>query len=744
MMRSNTCGELSENEKGKKVALSGWVNSRRDHGGVVFIDLRDRYGFTQVVFDPSHSKKVHEAADKLRREDVVFVSGMVRSRPEGMENPKMKTGRIEILADNIEILNRAETPPIEIDDRVEVNEDIALTYRYLELRKPKLQRNLALRHMVCKIVRDYFDAHGFLEIETPILAKSTPEGARDYLVPSRVNPGKFYALPQSPQLFKQLCMVAGLDRYFQIAKCFRDEDLRADRQPEFTQIDVEMSFIEQEDIQQIIEGLIKEIWKKAKNADVKLPLRRMPYDEAIGRYGSDKPDLRFGLELVDVTEIVKVSEFKVFTDNIKKGGVVKAINARGCASFSRKDIDELTSFVQIHGAKGLAWAKYDGVKMESSVVKYFSEGIQKEIIRKLDAKKGDLLMFVSDQNISVVNSSLGNLRLNLGKKLGLIDESKYEFLWVVDFPLVEYDNDAGRYTAMHHPFTSPKDIENFDKEPLKAKAKAYDIVLNGTELGGGSIRIHQREVQERLFGLLGIGKEEAEEKFGFLLGAFKYGAPPHGGIALGLDRMIALLSGADVPIRDVIAFPKNKQAQSLMDGAPSGVSAEQLRELHIKPDIVEAQPKEHLFGKIRESLDREKIVYEVLEHKAVFTSEEAAKVRGTQLRQGCKALVCKADGSLVQVVVPGDREIDAGKVKKELKVKDVNLANADDVKRISGCSIGAVPPFGNLFGLKVYFDKKVQENDEVAFNAGLHTKSIKMKAKDLIKVTGGVVKDFSK
>ena len=744
MMRSHTCGELSDSDKGKLVKLAGWTHTRRDHGGVVFIDLRDRYGFTQVVFDPSHSKKVHETADKLRREDVVYVEGKVRLRPEGMANPKLKTGKIEVLADKIEILNKAETPPIEIDDRIETSEDIALTYRYLELRKPKLQHNLELRHKVVKIVRDYFDANGFLEIETPILAKSTPEGARDYLVPSRVNAGKFYALPQSPQLFKQLCMVAGLDRYFQIAKCFRDEDLRADRQPEFTQIDVEMSFIEEGDIQKVIEGLIREVWKKAKGVDIKLPLRRITYDEAIDKYGSDKPDLRFGLELVDVTDVVKKSDFKVFTDNIKAGGIVKAINAKGCSKFSRKDIDELTEFVRIYGAKGLAWVKYDGSKLDSSIVKYFNENVQKELVKELGAKKDDLLLFVSDQSKKIVNDALGNLRLNLGKKLGLVDENKYEFLWVVDFPLVEYDSDLGRYSAMHHPFTSPKDTANFDKNPDNAKAKAYDIVLNGTELGGGSIRIHQREVQERLFRLLGINDEEAQLKFGFLLGAFRYGAPPHGGIALGVDRMIALLSGADVPIRDVIAFPKNKQAMSLMEGAPSEVGAEQLRELHIKLDILAVQPKEYVFEKARESLDREKIVYEVLEHKAVYTSEEAAKVRGTQLKQGCKALICKADGSFIQVVVPGDKEIDLEKVKKELKLKDVNLANADDVKRIAGCSIGAVPPFGNLFGIKVYFDKKVQENDDVAFNAGLHTKSIRMKAHDLIRVTGGIVRDFAK
>ena len=743
MKRSHTCGELSDKEKGKTVSLCGWTHTRRDHGGVIFIDLRDRYGFTQIVFDPSHNKNVLEIADKLRREDVIAITGKVRLRPEGMTNPKLATGKIEILVDEIEILNKADTPPIEIDDRVDVSEEMGLTYRYLELRKPKLQKNLMLRHKVTKIVRDYFDDHHFLEIETPIMAKSTPEGARDYLVPSRVNPGKFYALPQSPQLFKQLLMVAGYDRYVQIAKCFRDEDLRADRQPEFTQIDVEMSFIEQEDIQEIVEGLIKTIWKKIKDVELKTPFPRLSYHDAMEKYGSDKPDVRFDLELVDVTDICKKSEFKVFTDNISKGGVVKVINAKGCAAFSRKDIDELIPFVQIYGAKGLAWAKCDGHKLDSSIVKYLSDDVQKELLKKTHAKKDDLLLFVSDVNPKIVYDALGNLRMKLGKQRGLIDEKKDELLWVVDFPLVDYDEDAGRYVAMHHPFTSPKNMETFDKDPKHAQAKAYDLVLNGTELGGGSIRIHNPEVQSRLFRLLGIGPEEAKEKFGFLLDAFRYGAPPHGGIALGLDRMIALLSGDNVPIRDVIAFPKNKQAQSLMDGAPSEVGVEQLRELHIKMDIVK-QSKEFVFDKIRASLDHEKIAYEVLEHKAVFTSEEAAKVRGTQLQQGCKALVCKIDHGFIQVVVPGDREIELEKVKKELKIKEIALASADDVKRVSGCSVGAVPPFGNLFGLKIYFDKKVQENDDVAFNAGLHTKSIKMKAKDLIQVTGGVVKDVSK
>ncbi|MFC1768815.1 aspartate--tRNA ligase [Nanoarchaeota archaeon] len=744
MKRSHTCGELTDKNKGKEVELAGWTHTRRDHGGVIFIDLRDRYGFTQIVFDPSHNKKNHSEADKLRREDVIQVKGKVRLRPEGMANPKLKTGKIEVLIDELTVLNKSDTPPIEIDDRIEVNEDIALQYRYLDLRKPYIQKNLAVRHKATKAARDYLDTQNFLEIETPILAKSTPEGARDYLVPSRVNPGKFYALPQSPQIFKQLLMVSGLDRYFQIAKCFRDEDLRADRQPEFTQIDLEMSFVDRDDVLTVIEGLVKNIWKEVKNADLKIPFKRMAYDEAMDRYGVDKPDLRFGLELQDVTKIVKKSDFKVFTDNITKGGIVKAINAKGCATFSRKDIDELIDYVRIYEAKGLAWAKYDGKKLDSSIVKYFSDDVQKELIKELKAEKDDLLLFVSDVKPKVVNDSLGNLRLKLGKKLDLIDPNKNEIFWVVDFPLLEYSDEDERYYAMHHPFTSPKDMKNFDKDLGNAKANAYDLVLNGVELGGGSIRIHDKDLQARMFKLLGIGEQEAQEKFGFLMGAFKYGAPPHGGIALGLDRFISLLVGEDVPIRDVIAFPKNKQAQSLMDGAPSDVVGDQLRELHIKLDMIAKQPKEAVFEKIRDALDSDKIEYEVLEHKAVYTSDEAAKVRGTELKQGCKALVCKTENGFIQVVVPGNREIDIEKVKKVLKLKEITLANADDVKKISGCSIGAVPPFGNLFGLNVFIDNKVAENKEVAFNAGLHVKSIKMKAKDLIKATGGTLKDVSK
>ncbi len=586
MKRTNTCGELTNKDNKKEVTLCGWMNSRRDHGGIIFVDLRDRYGLTQIVFDPKHANKIHSEAEHLRREDVIQVKGKVRLRGKGLENPKLKTGEIEIIIDELTILNKADTPPIEVDDRIETNEDMRLKYRYIDLRKPAMQKNLAIRHRAIKTVRDFYDRENFLEVETPMLAKSTPEGARDYLVPSRVNPGKFYALPQSPQLFKQLLMVSGCDRYFQIVKCFRDEDLRADRQPEFTQIDVEMSFIDEEDIYEIHERLMKDIWKKTLNIDIKTPFKRLTYEEAMGKYGSDKPDIRFDLPLINVTDIVKSSDFKVFTDNIKLGGVVKAINVKN-SPLSRREIDQLIDFVRIYDAKGLAWMKVTDKGLESSVVKFFNNKLQKELIQKLDAKKGDLLLFVSDHKHFIVNAALGALRGNLAKKLNLIKEKTYSFVWVTDFPLVEYDENEQRHMAVHHPFTSPKDedIKLLEKEPAKAKAKAYDLTLNGVEIGGGSIRIHKSELQEKVFKVLGISKKEAEDKFGFLLDAFRYGAPPHGGIAFGMDRIVAILTNNE-SIREVIAFPKTKSAESLMDGSPSEVDEKQLKELNIKLDLV--------------------------------------------------------------------------------------------------------------------------------------------------------------
>lgn len=585
--RTNSCGELTKKDIKKEVCLMGWTHSSRDHGGIIFIDLRDRYGLTQIVFDPKHKKSIHSEAEKLRREDVIAVKGKVRARGKGLENPKLKTGEIEILVDDLEILNKAETPPIEIEDRADLNEDVRLKYRYLDLRRPKMQHNILTRHKTVKEIRDYFDRLGFLEIETPMLAKSTPEGARDYLVPSRVNPGKFYALPQSPQILKQICMISGFDKYFQIVKCFRDEDLRADRQPEFTQVDIEMSFVKEEDVFVLVEGLMKDIWKKILKKEIKTPFKKITYKEAMGKYGSDKPDLRFGLELVDVTEITKKSDFEVFKKVIKNSGSVKCINAKKCASFSRKELDELIDFVQIYDAKGMAWMKVTDKGLESNIVKYFNDSVKKDLIKAMNAKKDDLLLFVSDHKHHIVEVALGHLRNKLAQKLNLAKDKEDFFIWITEFPLLEFDEDEQRHVSVHHPFTSPKDedIKFLDSDASKVRAKAYDITLNGVEIGGGSIRIHKPDMQKKMFTCLGISEKEAQEKFGFLLDAFKYGAPPHGGIALGLDRIIALMTG-NVSIREVIAFPKTKNAEDLMMEAPNYVEDSQLKELNIKLDLV--------------------------------------------------------------------------------------------------------------------------------------------------------------
>ncbi len=537
-------------------------------------------------------------------------------------------------------------------------------------------------------------------------------------------------------------MLSGFDRYYQIARCFRDEDLRADRQPEFTQIDVEMSFIDEEDIINLIEGLIKKLWKEVLGIDVKIPFSRMDYDTAVDKYGIDRPDTRFALELIDVTDIASKSSFKVFTDTIKSGGIVKCINVNvPNANFSRNDIDSLIEFAQQQGAKGMAWMRMAD-KLESSVVKFFDDNLQNELITRTQAKKGDLILFIADKK-NLANSILAALRLEIGKRLNLLDKSRHNFLWVVDFPLFEKDSD-GNVVAVHHPFTSPKgDLTLLDKEPLKLKAKAYDIVLNGTEIGGGSIRIHSPEIQAKIFKCLGITDEKAQEKFGFLTDAFKFGAPPHGGIALGLDRLCALMTNNE-SIREVIAFPKTKSAESLMDNSPNEVDDAQLNEIHIALNFVKAKAREELFEKIVDSLNKEKTHYKVLEHKPVYTSQEAAKIRGTELKQGAKALVCKTEKGFVQAVISASKELDEEKLKNFLDVKTLSLASPDDVKKIAGVSVGAVPPFGNLFGVHVYLDKSVLENDEIAFNAGLHTKSIIMKAKDLQKVTGGKVGEFGR
>lgn len=582
MKRTHSCIALGDSHIGQEVVLMGWVQHRRDHGGVIFVDLRDREGITQVVFDPSVSEAVHEKAQEIRNEFVLGIKGKVSARPADMVNPRMTTGAIEVLVDELRIFSRARTPAFQIEDRVDASETIRLQYRYLDLRRTQLKNNMLVRHKTTMTVRNYLDANGFVDIETPVLTKSTPEGARDYLVPSRVNQGDFYALPQSPQLFKQLLMIAGFDRYYQIVKCFRDEDLRADRQPEFTQIDMELSFVDEHQVMEISEGLIKAIFKNVLDVDFPEPFPSMTWAEAMDRFGIDRPDLRFGLELKNVSDIVANADFKVFASVVKNGGLVKAINAKGCADFTRKQIDELTEFAAVYRAKGLAWIKIKEDQWQSPIAKFFSDDEKEALKQRLDLEPGDIVFFVADQP-KVTNEALGQLRNELGRRLGLIDDNEFKFTWITHFPMFEYDETEKRYQALHHPFTAPmeSDLDKLETSPLEVNSRAYDLVLNGVEIGGGSIRIHDSELQERVLKCLGIGKEEAKEKFGFLLDALTFGAPPHGGLAFGLDRLVMLLCRED-SIRSVIAFPKTQKATCLLTQAPSKATTAQLQELAIK------------------------------------------------------------------------------------------------------------------------------------------------------------------
>ncbi len=581
--RTHTCGDLRIENVEEKVILNGWVDTRRDLGGLIFIDLRDRYGITQIVFEPGFNEEAHNSAKDLRSEFVISVEGVVRKRPAETDNPELPTGHIDVMVNKLIILNEAKTPPFPIKDKIDTSEDVRLKYRYLDMRRPSMQKNLLMRHKFYQLVRKYFDENNFIEVETPVLMKSTPEGARDYLVPSRLHKGKFYALPQSPQTYKQLLMVSGLDRYFQIVKCFRDEDLRADRQPEFTQIDVEMSFIDQENIFEVVEGLMKVLFKQIWNQELQVPIQRLTFDEAMERYGSDKPDLRFDLEMKTLNDVFAKTEFKVFKDQISGNGIITGMTAPGCGEYTRNQLDVLTDFVKRLGAGGLIWMRVKENDLEAPIAKFLSEEEKKNIIQTLNAKAGDLIFILSGQRLKAL-SIMGQLRLEMAKRLDLIKpDSPAKLLWVTDFPLFEWDEQTKRFYAMHHPFTSPRleDVEFMESDPGKVKARAYDLVLNGNEIAGGSIRIHNADLQSKMFRALGISDEEAEHKFGFLMNAFKYGAPPHGGIAFGVDRTAMIFAG-ESSIREVIAFPKTASAVSVMDDAPSTVSEEQLKELHIR------------------------------------------------------------------------------------------------------------------------------------------------------------------
>ena len=748
MYRTHLLNDLTAKDIDQAVKLVGWVNRRRDHGGLIFIDLRDREGLTQIVFDPKKDPKAHKQAEKIRPEYVVQVHGKVRQRPEGMTNKKLKTGEIEVLCDQIKILNPAKTPPFQVANLIdapekEINEELRLRYRYLDLRRQRLKNNLVIRHQTSQIIREFLTRKGFLEVETPILIKGTPEGSREYMVPSRLYPGNFYVLPQSPQQLKQLLMVAGIDKYFQLPRCFRDEDQRGDRQPEFTQLDLEMSFIEEEDLMQLNDELLLEILKKIvphkKILSPKIP--RITWQEAMDKYGSDKPDIRFKMEMTDISDLAKKCQFKIFKEAAtKKDGVVKALKVDNGSELTRKDLDELTKVAETYGAKGLAYITVTDKGAEGPITKFLDPKETEAILKKTTAKKGDLVFFAAD-TFETACTVLGQVRLACGDKFELRKKDEIALCWVIDFPLFEWSKENNALTSSHHPFTHPKDedIPMLDKEPEKVLAKAYDFVMNGCEIGGGSIRIHNAELQSKIFDVLKISKDEAQRRFGHLLNAFSYGAPPHGGIAWGLDRVIMLLCDEE-NIREVIAFPKDQTAKDLMMGAPSELPQPQIDEMHI---AVKDVYKESIHDLVVKLLKQNHVHFDPLKHQAVYTSEEAAKIRGTTLKQGARALLLKADDRYILTVTSAANEVDLEKLKSILDAESLELAKAKDVKTQTGCEVGAVPPFGNLFGVQTYADQKVLSNDLLAFNAGSNTDSVKMKAADWQKIVKPEVGDFT-
>ncbi len=747
MFRTNTCGELRKKDIGKKVKLSGWVQSFRDHGGVIFIDLRDRYGLTQVVFDPKHDKKSHDMAETFRREYVISAEGVVRFRGEGLVNPKLDTGEIELIADSVTILSKADTPPFEIDDRIDVSEEMRLKYRFLDLRRKKLQDNIIFRSHVIKFIRDWMFGTGFTEIETPILTVSSPEGARDFLVPSRLHPGKFYALPQAPQQYKQLLMVAGFDKYFQIAPCMRDEDARADRSPgEFYQLDTETSFLTQEEFFQLMEPLFVELTKKFTDKKIlKTPFPRIPYKEAMLRYGVDKPDLRFGLEITDLSETVKGCNFEVFSKVIKDKGVVRAINAKGAANFTRKDIEELTEIAKSNGAGGLAYITLKDKEIKSPIAKFLGDDFTKKIIKQMKAVDGDIIFFGAGKEKPVCRV-LGNIRLELGKRLKLIDESLLAWLWIVDFPMYEFNEELDKVDFCHNPFSMPQGgmDDLVKKNPLDILAYQYDIVCNGTELSSGAVRNNSPEIMYKAFEIAGYGHDVVDKKFGHMIKAFKFGAPPHCGFAPGIERIVMILRG-EPNIREVTAFPKNKNAEELMVGSPSEVDDKQLKELHIKLNFLKTEKKEEkpVLAKIKKLLDDANVSYKEMHHEAVFTSSESAKIRGTELKQGAKALIFKGDDNYFMAIISAAKKADSKKLKKITSAKNLSLASPEEVKKLTGLDIGSIPPFGELFGLQSYLDKSLSENEFIAFNAGSHTDSIIIKYGDYKKAVKPKIEDFS-